>query len=329
MSELGTALFERIYLQVRDYLNWQNARKKNRIPLPEDVEKLTYAYSDSLSHIRQCNLYRPRNMEHPENLPLIIDIHGGGWIYGDKDVYDEYSSQLALQGYNISSLTYRTIDQVNMKEQIQDIFAYLHFLEEHKDELKIPLDQVMLTGDSAGAQLSLLCYSINKSEKLQKIFGVKPVNIDISCMVLTHPVCFIDQAGKIPRSQWISEVLTVPGLQTMIYGKHFEAQDVYRHSVNPNAYVSEDIDYPPILLVTSQGDILFKYQTFMLADFFNRMNIDFELFLEENPRAAHVYNVSNPSHDLSEKCNQVMLDFFEKARENGKAVNDQKEKENV
>lgn len=310
-SQIGSRLFERLYLQIRDILNWQLKQKQKHILLPENVEKKTFSYCEELPNIRQGNLYLSKDVEDTRSMPLIVDIHGGGWIHGDKDIYDDYNAELVKKGYAVSSLTYRTIDHVNMIDQVQDIFAYLHYLKDHQDELGISMDQVVITGDSAGAQLSLLCYSINQSPHLQEVFGVKPVDINFSALALTHPVCFIDQAGKLPKSQWLSNALTIPGLQEMLYGPGFHKLEAYKHSVNPQAYISEEMVFPPILLVTSEGDVLFKYQTYLLADFFNKMNISYDLFIEKSKSAFHVYNVSNPSDDLAQKCNQMMLDFFE------------------
>lgn len=310
--EVNSAVFEKLYLQVRNFLNWQYDQKKKKPRLAESVVKKSFSYSRELSSIRKGNLYMPKG-KRTEELPLIIDIHGGGWIHGDKDLYDEYNSMLASQGHVVSSLTYRTIDYANLVDQVQDIFEYLHYLKDNAVKYGLNLDQLMLTGDSAGAQLSLLCYCINQSESLQKVFNVKPVDLRFDCLALTHPVCFIDQAGTIPRSEWLSQAITIPGLQTMLYGKEFLNDQTYHHSVNPSRYVSEEIEFPPILLVTSEGDSLFKYQTFLLADFFNRMNIPYELFVEGDKNAQHVYNVSNPEHDLADKCNRMMMDFFEQS----------------
>lgn len=311
-QEVNSVLFEKMYLQVRNFLNWQYDQKKKKPRLDQSVQKKSFSYSRELPSIRRGNLYIPKGKK-TEELPLIIDIHGGGWIHGDKDLYDEYNSALASQGHVVSSLTYRTIDYANLVDQVQDIFEYLHYLKNNAVKYRLNLEHLMLTGDSAGAQLSLLCYCINQSEALQNVFNVKPVDLQFDCIALTHPVCFIDQAGKIPRSPWLSQQITIPGLQTMLYGKEFDKDQTYHHSVNPSRYISEEIEFPPILLVTSEGDSLFKYQTFLLADFFNRMNIPYELFVENNKSAQHVYNVSNPERDLAEKCNRMMMDFFEQS----------------
>lgn len=111
----------------------------------------------------------------------------------------------------------------------------------------------MLTGDSAGAELALVCHCINQSEEMQRVFKVKPIHFDIQAMVLTHPVCFIDQAGTIPQSQFLSKHFGVPGLQRFLYGKNYHESEEYQYSVNPTKFIDENMTFPPILLVTSEG----------------------------------------------------------------------------
>ncbi|MEY8379742.1 alpha/beta hydrolase [Ileibacterium valens] len=300
-----------VILTIKKYLNRLAKKKKKYEKLPDGVIKAAYEYAPSTNKklLRECNIYTLENTD-TRKMPIIIDIHGGCWVHGDKDVYDEYNSHLVKEGNVVSSLTYRTADKASLGDQIRDVFAYLNFLEENADELKISLDQVMLTGDSAGAELALVCHCINQSEEMQRVFKVKPIHFDIQAMVLTHPVCFIDQAGTIPQSQFLSKHFGVPGLQRFLYGKNYHESEEYQYSVNPTKFIDENMTFPPILLVTSEGDSTFKYQTFLLADLFDSCKIDYRIYFEQSKDAPHVFNISKPLDRLALKCNQYINDFF-------------------
>lgn len=274
---------------------------------PDFISKTSYHYS--LDNVHEFNIYR-RTDKETKNLPLMIDIHGGCWFYGDKDSYDAFSYEMVKKGLNVTSLTYRTADKATLKDQVQDIFTYIHFLEDNQDHLNLSMENVMLTGDSAGAQLSLLCYAINQDPELQKIFEVKPFSTQISCMVLTHPVCFIDTAARIPDNKLVSDIVANPGLKRLLYGIGYEFKPEYHRSLRPERYITEKIKLPPILLVTSKGDDNFLYQSEKLARFFVSRGIPFSYFYEDNPDAKHVYNVNFPSEDHSKKCNDRIFSFF-------------------
>lgn len=300
-----------VILTIKKYLDNLAKKKKKKEILPDGIVKSTYEYAPSVHKKlrRECNIYTPENKD-TRSMPLIIDIHGGCWVHGDKDVYDNYNSQLVKEGNVVSSLTYRTADKATLGDQIRDVFDYLNFLESSADELNISLEQVMLTGDSAGAELALVCHCINQSEEMQRVFKVKPVHFTIQAMVLTHSVCFIDQAGTIPQSQFLSKYFGVPGLQRFLYGKNYQESEEYQYSVNPTKFIDGDMSFPPILLVTSEGDSTYKYQTFLLADLFDAFDIDYRIYYEKSKEAAHVFNISEPLDRLARKCNQYINDFF-------------------
>lgn len=96
---------------------------------------------------------------------LVLMIHGGAWIYGDKSSYTDaikYSSQL---GYVGASMNYRYIsDSTNINDIMDDITSCLAVIKEHAEEKGVNITKVLLTGASAGAHLSLLYAYSRKAE---------------------------------------------------------------------------------------------------------------------------------------------------------------------
>ncbi|MCF0258622.1 MAG: alpha/beta hydrolase [Erysipelotrichaceae bacterium] len=309
MNQFSFALFKTVFWSMKQYMHAGRTIRDKVRKLPEGIVKKTYRYWQDGQEAQECNIYA-LSEEQPEKNPVLIDIHGGCWLYGDKDVYDHFSYNMVQKGFDVSSLTYRTIDQVHLRQQVQDVFNYLNFLEARQHEMGIDLSKAALTGDSAGAQLSLLCLSINQSEKLRKIFDVQQFHIDFKAVVLTHPVCFIDEAGRLPNWDLISRKISIPGLQTYLYGKNFHDQEDHGYSVNPYAYIKKSMKFPRILLVSSEGDKMFKGQTKMLMKALDQKNIKYDLYFDPDPYAVHVFNVVNPYLAKSEKCNSYITRFI-------------------
>lgn len=302
-------LFRQSYLIVKRRFEIGNAKRISQEILPEGITKTTYAYSGDGDKYHQFNLYKVTNAQSTEPFPLIIDIHGGGWISGDKDTNNGFNYHLALGGYHVSSLSYRTVDCCTIREQIKDIFDYFHFLHDNRNELGICFDHVVLMGDSAGAQLALLAYCINQSNSLQKIFSVSPVNIIVKCMVLNHSVCYLDLAGKLPHSPLLSKFIVIPEMQRMIYGRNFMEDEAYLSSFNPTKYIHKETHLPPILLITSKGDVTCSFQTFKLHDHLKETGKNCELYFEESRQAKHVFNIAAPDSPKGRKCNDHILNF--------------------
>ena len=48
---------------------------------------------------QSLDVYRPRSAEG-QKLPVIVSVHGGGWVYGDKERYQFYCMNLAQRVTN-------------------------------------------------------------------------------------------------------------------------------------------------------------------------------------------------------------------------------------
>ena len=67
------------------------------------------------------DLYRPRFAEGAV-LPVIFSIHGGGWVYGDKERYQYYCMSLAQRGFAVLNFTYRLAPEFQYPAPREDTF---------------------------------------------------------------------------------------------------------------------------------------------------------------------------------------------------------------
>ena len=52
-------------------------------------------------------------------------------MYGDRELNQAYCMYLASQGWAVMGMSYRLLPEVDLREQIQDVFASFHWLERH------------------------------------------------------------------------------------------------------------------------------------------------------------------------------------------------------
>jgi acetyl esterase/lipase len=278
-------------------------------PLPAGVKVESFYYGSSNNPMHQGNVYTP---VFQKPIGIVIDIHGGCWNHGDKDVYHHFSYDLARRGFQVLSLTYSLGDEITQKEQVQDVFAFLHYISKNKAGLHLANKPAVLCGDSAGAQLSLLSLYINQNEHMQKLFQVKPVKLDLQALILMHPVCFIRKALHFSRISWLSDNLLTPGLLQELYGHSWKESQLERLS-DPAVFDWKDFKLPPVLIVTSAGDRFFGKQSSMLASLFQKHHVGYELYQERDARAFHTYHIVDPEDDLSKKANAFIENFILKA----------------
>ncbi len=92
------------------------------------------------------------------DLGLVLFIHGGAWIAGDKESYEGGMTYGATElGIATASVNYRYISEdVDLLDVLDDIDAALAQIREKGAEAGVNINKVLLTGDSAGGHLSLL-----------------------------------------------------------------------------------------------------------------------------------------------------------------------------
>ncbi len=94
--------------------------------------------------------------------PLILYIHGGGWIGGHTRHsgalanFPGVLAQLASEGFVVASLEYRLSGEAPFPAQVQDARAAVRFLKANAEKYGIDATKIGVWGGSAGGHLSAL-----------------------------------------------------------------------------------------------------------------------------------------------------------------------------
>lgn len=135
-----------------------------------------------------------RTLESKGKLPVILHIHGGGWVYGHKDSYYKYyAMELSKYGYAVVTMNYRLAFDHPFPSMIEDIFSALKWIEDNQENEQFDINHVFLVGDSAGAHLSALTSIIHKRDDLQKKYNVQKTNCKIGALGLSCGVYDFDR----------------------------------------------------------------------------------------------------------------------------------------
>lgn len=86
--------------------------------------------------------------------PLLVYIHGGGWIGGDKGKVGNIQGYLD-QGISYASINYRLTDEASLPAPVHDAARAIQFLRSKAKEWNIDKQKIALTGGSAGACTSM------------------------------------------------------------------------------------------------------------------------------------------------------------------------------
>ena len=88
---------------------------------PTDVEAIENVSYGSCDKWHLLDLYRPKDAEG--KLPVLLNIHGGAWVYGDKKVYAPYCMYLATQGFAVVNASYRLAPKHTFPAPLEDVGA--------------------------------------------------------------------------------------------------------------------------------------------------------------------------------------------------------------
>jgi acetyl esterase/lipase len=84
-------------------------------------------------------------------LPLLVWIHGGGWMRGDKN--PSVAIHFVERGYVLASVDYRVSTDAVFPAQIQDCQAAIRFLRSNAAKYGVDPEHIGVWGNSAGAHL--------------------------------------------------------------------------------------------------------------------------------------------------------------------------------
>jgi acetyl esterase len=106
--------------------------------------------------------------------PVILLVHGGGWVVGSASQIGEYAKLLASQGFVVANLTYSLAPEQTHPTQLQQSAAALDYLHEHAAERGGNGSQLFVAGNSAGAQLAGQLAAVVTNSDLARTTGVQP-----------------------------------------------------------------------------------------------------------------------------------------------------------
>ncbi len=283
---------------------WENNKKADDKRIsgqqkPEGVTEITdIPYLKDGNRFHLLDVYYPEGSEN-EKLPVIIDIHGGGWMYGDKELNKYYNMSLAKKGFTVFSISYSLFPDVTVPEQLREAAEALSFINSSLDSYPCDKSKIMLTGDSAGGQLALYTAVLLRSSVLRGVFSVKDAALKITCLALTSPVPNMN--GTAPM-----------GIYTkMMWGKNFASNPTSQYMNFSD--IMKFAKLPPTYLVTSSGDSLARKQTRDTYNMIKSLGVKAKLSDWEKTAGKnlpHVFSVLDPFCEEGNKAIDDMLDFF-------------------
>jgi len=138
------------------------------------------AYAEPRNERQLLDVYAPPSAS---NLPVVVWVHGGGWMVGSKDEMHHKPTAFVEKGFIFVPINYRFLPHVRMETIVRDVAKSVGWVHANIARRGGDPNRIFLMGHSAGAQLAaLLCTDSRWIEAEQvprsSIKGCVPVDGD-------------------------------------------------------------------------------------------------------------------------------------------------------
>ncbi|MBP5183651.1 MAG: alpha/beta hydrolase [Lachnospiraceae bacterium] len=225
-----------------------DAKRDAGLVEPDDIKKIRNISYGPHGDWNLMDLYLPDNGKKAgaegKGFPVIVDIHGGGYFYGDKELYRFYTMHLARSGFAVINFNYRLAPENSFPAPLEDTYAVFLWISENYEKYGLDPSCVFLTGDSAGAQLSSQFAVICSNREYAELFGFNiPENI---CLKGVSLACgMYDFRARLKR----------PGGKEMALDYLKDEKLFTDPRTDVLSYITSD--YPPAFVFTAWNDFLF------------------------------------------------------------------------
>jgi acetyl esterase len=178
--------------------------------------------------------------------PLLVFLHGGGWVVGSLDSHDNTCRFLAENaGARILSVDYRLAPEHPFPAGVDDALAAFDWAVAHAGELGADPNLVAIGGDSAGGNLAAVV-----SHQRARSGGPVPV-----FALLFYPA--VDFTSRRPSRTRYAEGLFLTGTDIDWFEGHYLPDPVDRIDPRASVLLAEDLSgFPPTYLATGGFDPL-------------------------------------------------------------------------
>jgi len=135
------------------------------------------------------------NIEY-DKLPVVMFIHGGGWVSGSAKKINYYARLIASYGVVVANIEYSLAPEYKYPVSTIQLVEALNYIYNNSDKYKLDTDKIFIGGTSAGAHLSSQLGCLVSNEKYRKELGVELGVPKIEGLLLINGVYDFKTAGK-------------------------------------------------------------------------------------------------------------------------------------
>ena len=229
-------------------------------------------------------------------LPTIVSIHGGGYVYGNKEIYRRYGMDMARRGFAFVNFNYRLAPKWRFPTPLWDTNRVMEWVCANAARYHLDPTRIILVGDSAGAQMASQYAAIATNSAYASLFRMNVPGIIIRCLGLNCGMYDMVKRAATPRK----------GLALDYIGRETPGDDP-----RFNVLGAITANYPPAYITTACHDFLRECAEPMYELLISRgVRAEWKCYgTEEDKSVGHVFHVNIPTQEAI-RCNDDAAAFF-------------------
>ncbi len=212
--------------------------------LPVDIEDLTIA--DGPSAQVGLRILRPENTHTP--LPVIVYIHGAGWVFGSTQTHNRLVRELAVgAGAAVVFPVYRLCPEARYPTALEECYMVSRWVARRGQEHGLDAGRLAVAGDSAGGNMAAAVTLLSRERG-------EP---DIRLQLLFYPVT--DASFDTASYHQFAEGYHLRRDAMMWFWEQYTRHPGERNEITASplrASVEQLQGLPPALIITAEADVL-------------------------------------------------------------------------
>jgi acetyl esterase/lipase len=207
--------------------------------------------------------------------PLIVWVHGGAWLGGDKD--DTPAIRQVNRGYAVASINYRLSFEAKFPAQIEDCKAAVRWLRANAAPYKLDPNRIGAWGSSAGGHLVALLGTSGEVSDLEGNLGNQGFSSRVQAVVDWYGPTDLLKMNEQKLACDLVNHDAVFSPESLLIGCAIQTCADQTNRANPIAYITPDD--PPFLIVHGTNDCLVSpQQSQILHNALNAASLNSTLF---------------------------------------------------
>ncbi|MFI6742806.1 alpha/beta hydrolase [Nonomuraea sp. NPDC050451] len=215
------------------------------VPVPDaDIEDLTIPGGPSGEV--SIRIFRPAGAQG--TLPVVLYIHGAGWVFGNAHTHDRLVRELTVRAQAATVfVNYSLSPEAKYPTAIEEVYAALQWISEHGAEHDLDPARIAVAGDSVGGNMTAATTILAKRRNGPKLaaqllfYPVTDANFDTGSYEQFATGYFLSRDGM----KWFwDQYTTDPAQRAEITASPLRAS------------LDELAGLPPALVIVAEADVL-------------------------------------------------------------------------